>query len=698
MLFNLAVGGNKGFPFSGTDNRPENVTALPTAGSSAKMYIDYVKVYQKGDANQSYNGPAPGPICGDPTVDVTCVTLNKNTTTLAVNATEQLTATVQPTNATNKVVTWSSNNTAVATVVNGLITAKTAGTATITVTTADGGKTATCAVTVDGSLPPMCTNVALGKPVTASSAEVGANPPTPATNVTVAGIATRWASKTENDQYTPEWVRIDLQNVYDISEIKINWEGAFARSYNIETSVNGVDGWQTYYTTTTGNGGINTIAGAATAQYVRINCTQKGFNWNGTYYGYSIYEVEVCGVPHVAGPIAVTGVTLNKNTATLTAGATEQLTATVLPTNATNQAVTWSSNNTAVATVVDGLVTAKTVGTATITVTTADGNKTATCVVTVNAAPELPGSEICPRLIGTAEINNDTPYAYLSYETNDERQMIITIYPYNLATEIGANYTKFRNEGYNADRRQTIVVGNMGANTGNRYFTMEVSADATQLIFTPVVDIPYGTEILFPGGGANRLNWQTPGGVNGWSDEAFTYTYGSKCVFDVYAVQPDVTEGTSQICWEVDENLIPLIERFEIHTNREAIRNGGNPKDFTELDRILNPAIKAYGGNVFCYHIEDKYLVELKAITAGAVMADVKIITVIGGVGYESEVVYGLQMTPTGISIPFVAKEVVKTQYFTIDGRQVAVPTSGIHLVRKTFNDGSVITEKVIVK
>ncbi|MCL2328624.1 MAG: family 16 glycosylhydrolase [Bacteroidetes bacterium] len=143
IVFNLAVGGN----FPGIFNI-NNVTAL-NAGD-AKMYIDYVKVYQKNDAGQSYFGPAgqTTDCVAGPTVPVTGVSL-KNSTTLLDTGTEQLTATVSPSSATDKRVTWSSSNTNVATVSNtGLVTAKTAGTATITATTADGGKTAACVVTV----------------------------------------------------------------------------------------------------------------------------------------------------------------------------------------------------------------------------------------------------------------------------------------------------------------------------------------------------------------------------------------------------------------------------------------------------------------------------------------------------------------------------------------------------------------------
>ena len=88
--------------------------------------------------------------------------------------------------------------------------------------------------------------------------------------------------------------------------------------------------------------------------------------------------------------IAVTGVTLNKNSLTLKTGSSETLTATVLPSDAANKNVTWSSSDNTVATVENGKVTAVAEGGATITVTTEDGNKTATCNVIVQASSPLP--------------------------------------------------------------------------------------------------------------------------------------------------------------------------------------------------------------------------------------------------------------------------------------------------------------------
>lgn len=85
---------------------------------------------------------------GAATVSVTSVSLDQSALTLTESGTAQLTATVRPNNATNQNVTWSSSNQSVATVENGKVTAVGAGSATITVTTEDGGKSATCTVTV----------------------------------------------------------------------------------------------------------------------------------------------------------------------------------------------------------------------------------------------------------------------------------------------------------------------------------------------------------------------------------------------------------------------------------------------------------------------------------------------------------------------------------------------------------------------
>ena len=92
--------------------------------------------------------PEPTP----PAVTVTGVTLNKTDLMLEIGGSETLTATVAPADATNKNVTWKSSDATVATVDdNGKVTGVAAGEATITVTTEEGGKTATCRVTVSAT-------------------------------------------------------------------------------------------------------------------------------------------------------------------------------------------------------------------------------------------------------------------------------------------------------------------------------------------------------------------------------------------------------------------------------------------------------------------------------------------------------------------------------------------------------------------
>ena len=108
--------------------------------------------------NEKDNNVVPNDNNGDTTavvatVSVTSVSLSQTTAELAVGSTLTLTPTVLPESASNKKVTWTSSNDAVATVANGLVTAVAAGTADITVTTQDGNKTDTCAVTVATPVP-----------------------------------------------------------------------------------------------------------------------------------------------------------------------------------------------------------------------------------------------------------------------------------------------------------------------------------------------------------------------------------------------------------------------------------------------------------------------------------------------------------------------------------------------------------------
>ncbi len=139
-----------------------------------------------------------------------------------------------------------------------------------------------------------------------------------------------------------------------------------------------------------GRGYFVLIAGSPNGNgtYCNMNYSNRGGNATANEEisaigNFSWTQSSNCSVTNVP----VTGVTIAPTTVTLGAGATQQLTPTVLPSNATNKSVSYSSNNTGVATVnASGLVTAVANGTATITVTTAEGNKTSTALITVSTA------------------------------------------------------------------------------------------------------------------------------------------------------------------------------------------------------------------------------------------------------------------------------------------------------------------------
>ena len=125
------------------------ISGTPTAAGTSTFTVK---------ANNNYGSDSKSlsiTIGAQTNVPVTGVSLNTSTLNLIEGGTGTLIATVEPSNATNKNVTWESSNKSVATVdANGLVTAVSAGNATITVTTVDGGKTAACTVTVRPDIPP----------------------------------------------------------------------------------------------------------------------------------------------------------------------------------------------------------------------------------------------------------------------------------------------------------------------------------------------------------------------------------------------------------------------------------------------------------------------------------------------------------------------------------------------------------------
>ena len=283
------------------------------------------------------------------TLPVESVTLDKTTATIEVEEELQLNATVLPMDAGNKNIIWTSSDATVATVIDGLVTGLKEGTTTITATTEDGNKTATCAITVE----PITVKTWWGGFKTFTVAEQ---------EYTVLYSFTRNLDKTIT--YT---VLFDK----DASSIGVK---------QVHVPYQEENPWRT----------LTLSADNKTASWTSSSLHNKGEVITGYFYFGIVFDFNfsyIVGSSNERPTITVESVTLDKTSCELMPNETAQLIATVNPGYVANKAVTWSSSADDVATVdANGLVTAKSAGTATITATSvADNTKTATCTVNVMA-------------------------------------------------------------------------------------------------------------------------------------------------------------------------------------------------------------------------------------------------------------------------------------------------------------------------
>jgi len=137
----------------------------------------------------------------------------------------------------------------------------------------------------------------------------------------------------------------------------------------------------TVYTFPNGSMTWNTLKGYGSNFSIEIPLRSSSSSYPYLY----VYGAEI-NVTYSTAEVHVTGVDVSPATASIEVGETTTLTATVSPSNATNKAVTWSTSNSSVATLSDGVVTAVSAGSARITVTTQDGGYTDYCDVTVTPA------------------------------------------------------------------------------------------------------------------------------------------------------------------------------------------------------------------------------------------------------------------------------------------------------------------------
>ncbi|MFG2919215.1 discoidin domain-containing protein [Kitasatospora sp. NPDC048298] len=128
--------------------------------------------------------------------------------------------------------------------------------------------------------------ISQGKAATASSAEGSSYAAGKAFD---GSTSTRWASAEGAD---PQWLLVDLGGSAGISRVKLSWEAAYAKAYRVEVSADGVT-WTTVAEEKAGNGGTDDWPGlGARGRYVRMYGTARG-----TSYGYSLFEMQVYGVP-----------------------------------------------------------------------------------------------------------------------------------------------------------------------------------------------------------------------------------------------------------------------------------------------------------------------------------------------------------------------------------------------------------------
>ena len=121
-----------------------------------------------------------------------------------------------------------------------------------------------------------------GKTATASSVE---NSSFPASAAVDGNTSTRWSSAFSD----PQWLEVDLGASASISQVVLNWEAAYGKSFQIQASADNTN-WTTIYSATSGTGGVQTLNVTGTGRYVRMYGTARA-----TPYGYSLYEFQVYG-------------------------------------------------------------------------------------------------------------------------------------------------------------------------------------------------------------------------------------------------------------------------------------------------------------------------------------------------------------------------------------------------------------------
>ncbi len=176
--------------------------------------------------------------------------------------------------------------------------------------------------------------------------------------------------------------------------------------------------------------------------------------------------------------VKVSGVSIDKPTLSMTEGETANLTAIVMPENATNKAVAWKSGNTGVADVdASGKVTAVKAGTSDITVTTADGGKTATCKVTV-ASKAVPATGLTLSLSSVAFVEGQTKSINATVTPSNTTDEVVWPSPAQLTSNGGGSYTAKKaddSESFDLEVKAGAVSAKAGVTVYPMWFVESVS-------------------------------------------------------------------------------------------------------------------------------------------------------------------------------------------------------------------------------
>lgn len=365
-------------PVSGSGSGNINITVSTNEATAERTGT--ITIMGTGVDNRAINISQAGYVAP---IDATGVRLMPDTAAVAVGGSQQLTVTFSPLDASNQEVSFSSNNTAVATVnTTGLVTTLSEGTATITATTDDGGFTAFSVITAIA--PSTGFNWALNQPVTATGIPDGDNV---GSNMVDGDVASRWSVSG-----FPQSATIDLGAQITINQTEVVCYDGRAYQYIIEGSLS-ENGSYTTIIDRSGNTTPGTIDQPIIdiiedfdARFVKVTVSGAD-QYTGDWV--SLTELRVFGEGERAA-VSVTGVLLEQSDMELTEGETQQLTVTINPVNATDMGVSFSSSSSSIASVDDdGLVTALSEGMAIITVTTDDGSFTDSIEITV-ISPEQP--------------------------------------------------------------------------------------------------------------------------------------------------------------------------------------------------------------------------------------------------------------------------------------------------------------------